>query len=110
MNTRITFNTSKFSGFDYPWTSLVLSLQEFRILSISNTINVIIEVFRNVSSILSPRPTEWVMVDSKYQILKGLYDRIKCTILYYSTQKIFALVVYFAHICNGGCFHVSWLL
>ena len=58
MDNYIIFNTSKFSGFDYPFISFVLPLQEIRILLVNNTFNVIINVFRNVSNILSPRPME----------------------------------------------------
>ena len=57
-DTSIIFNTSKFSGFDYPLTSFMLPLQEFRMLSVNHTINVIIDVFRNISSVLSPGPRE----------------------------------------------------
>ena len=58
METSLNFNTSKFSGFDYPIISFVLPLQEFRILSVNNTIYVMVDVFRNVLTFLSPRPTE----------------------------------------------------
>ena len=58
MDSSVVYNTSRVSGFDYPLTSFVLPLQEFRMLPANNTINVIIDVFRNVSSILSLRPTE----------------------------------------------------
>ena len=58
MDTGLIFNTSKFSGFNYPLTSFVLPLQEFRMLPVNNTINVIVDVFRNISSVLSPGPME----------------------------------------------------
>ena len=58
MDTNLIFNTSKFSGFDYPLTSFVLPLQEFRMIPVNNTINVLIDVFRNISSVLSLGPME----------------------------------------------------
>ena len=58
MENSVIFNTSKFSSFDYPFMSFVLPLQEFRTLLVNNTFNVIIDVFRNVSNILSPRLME----------------------------------------------------
>ena len=65
MDTSLIFNTSKFSGFDYPLTSFVLPLQQFRMLSVNNKIFLMIDIFRNVSTILSPSQIGWVMVDSK---------------------------------------------
>ena len=58
MDTSVIFNMSMFSGFDYPLTSFVLPLKELRMLPVNNTINVTIDVFRNVPSILSLGPME----------------------------------------------------
>ena len=54
----VIFNTSMFSGFDYPFTSFMLPLQEIRTRPVNNNINVIIDVLRNVSNILSPTQME----------------------------------------------------
>ena len=49
----VIFNTSIFSGFNYPSTSFLLPLQELKeIFTLTNNTNIIIEVFSNVSNIL----------------------------------------------------------
>ena len=58
LDANVIFNTSKFSGIDFPLTSFVLPLQELSMFPVNNTINVIIDVFRNLSHLLSPEPME----------------------------------------------------
>jgi len=52
------FNTSTFSGWEEPVTSVVLPLKDFRTLSVNERINIKIDVFRNVSNILPSGPME----------------------------------------------------
>ena len=58
MDASVIFNTSVFSGFDNTLTSFLLPLQEFWILPVNNIVDVTIDVFRKVCSILSPGPME----------------------------------------------------